>query len=633
MGFYVYTSNSNRVQRYGCLQCKRSFPSEYSQRPAQNIDVSCPNCGSDRTVKQGSPIQRKYNTVQVCRCKDCRKSFTLGGRKKRLFFLKGKIIHKYWDPPGLKLVPDVSCPNCSQQKAALKTKFYDNQLQREVRYLICLGCGQAFKGEGRAWENNTHRRLGKEVPRRPWHFYDDSWDLRELYPGVEEYKFDSLFLNFSGCGASWFKQLVKKYILWRVESGSKYSTVNKYIYILGFLGRFLKQRKITSMKVNRLLLATYWTQELGHISRGWLNEHMGTLKHFFNWGNAEQHFAISSTVITSFDRPLLFFDDPDPLEESALEGIRDNLYVLPEPIQLMFMLGFWLGTRPSELNYIRKDCLKLDLDGSLWWVEFERKKSEDEHRLPITTDLVHLIHQQQNYITQLWGEEYPYLFCHYQEFGKAGYPNYPRLRAMKRPPMVIAKHNPMVKGIRHLIEHSEIKDSNGKLVNFTGQILRPSRATYLIRNGFSLEFIRIWLKHRHTKTTKRHYTRYRPGDLLDVACIMANLDGNFVPYDSDPESLRRNPKLHELDGLQLPSGEPLYGYCTFREFCPRFGHCYTCGFHVASSDKLPQYKAQLERLRAKRQEVFNYGSSEMLESYTVIVNALEGKIAALEAEA
>jgi DNA-directed RNA polymerase subunit N (RpoN/RPB10) len=78
------------------------------------------------------------------------------------------------------------------------------------------------------------------------------------------------------------------------------------------------------------------------------------------------------------------------------------------------------------------------------------------------------------------------------------------------------------------------------------------------------------------------------------------------------------------------NGEPLIGYCTFREFCPRFGHCYTCGFHVASADKLPDYKAQLERLRAKKQVAFEYGSAEILEHYQRLVNALENIIEVLE---
>ena len=162
--------------------------------------------------------------------------------------------------------------------------------------------------------------------------------------------------------------------------------------------------------------------------------------------------------------------------------------------------------------------------------------------------------------------------------------------------------NPMVKAVRQLIQECNIRDSNGNLANFNGEILRPSRATQLIRNGFSLEFVRIWLKHRSATTTKRNYIRYKPGQLLDVACVMANVEGKFIPFDTSPESLRQNPELHELDGLKTLTGEPLYGYCLFREYCPRFSKCYTCGFHIASLDKLPLYKAQLDSLKAKEKE-------------------------------
>ena len=267
----------------------------------------------------------------------------------------------------------------------------------------------------------------------------------------------------------------------------------------------------------------------------------------------------------------------------------------------------------------------------MWWVEFEREKVTDEHRLMVETDLVRLIQQQQSYINELHGEDYPFLFCQYQGICKTGYPQYPKMKAVKRPPLIASNSNPMVNAIWHLIEHYNIKDSNGVLAKFTGAILRPSRATDFIRNGYSLEFVRIWLKHRSASTTKRHYTRYRPGELLDVCSVMANLEGKFYPYDSNPEKLRQNPELHELDGLKTPYGEPLYGYCIFREFCPRFGHCYTCGFHVASADKLPLYKSQLAGLLVKKAEIFNYGSAEMLNSYTQMVTALEGKVLALEA--
>lgn len=627
-GFDVH-SDGNRVPRYRCISCKKSFLNEYKAAPAQLAEEECPQCGSFRTTKTRNPKQTKHGTVNQCTCKDCGKRFNLGGRKVLRLFLNGEKIHSCWDPPGLQAVPGAACPACGQENAVLKRELKKGPEQGR-RVLVCLGCGRLFE-QGASWTTGNYRTLGKTVPRRIWQLEDDTWDLRELYPSVEEYKFKQLFLNFSNCGSPWFKKLIKKYVLWRLQTGSMYGTLSRYIGLLGYFSRFLCRQSVTSIEgINRLLLATYWTQERANLSARTLSYEMDVIKDFFDWGNAEKYFQTSSTLITTYDRPKCFHNEPDPLEDHVLEAIRDNLHTLPEPLQLMFMLGFWLGARPSELCYLHYDCIKLDPDGSNWWVEFERQKPDDEHKLPLTTDLVRLIQQQQNYITGLHGKDYLYLFCQYQGFWKSDYPEYRKLKAIERPPIIVASANPMVKAIRHLIEQCNIRDSNGQLITFTGAILRPSRATQLIREGFSLEFVRIWLKHRSATTTKRHYTRYRPGELLDVACVMANLDGKFIPYDSNPESLRQNPEMHELDGLKMPNGEPLYGYCTFREFCPRFGHCYTCGFHVASADKLPHYKAQLKRLRVKKTEVFNYGSSEMLESYIQIVNALEGKIEALE---
>jgi hypothetical protein len=46
--------------------------------------------------------------------------------------------------------------------------------------------------------------------------------------------------------------------------------------------------------------------------------------------------------------------------------------------------------------------------------------------------------------------------------------------------------------------------------------------------------------------------------------------------------------------------------------------------------QLSHYKSQLEQLRTKEQLAFNYGSSEILDSFQELTNALEGIIAALE---
>ncbi|MEH1811546.1 MAG: tyrosine-type recombinase/integrase [Nostoc sp.] len=619
------------VQICLCKECGRSFTLGGRQTQSQPAGVNCPHCESSKTIKYRSPQERKHGVVQPCLCKECGRRFTLGRRKRENIYSEGKVIHSYWNDSGLVIIDNVSCPNCKQNEVVLKTEYYDNKMHKQMKIMICLGCSQEFSGEGKDWNNSTRRKLGKTIPLEPWEFKKDKWDLRVLYPGCEEYKLNSLFLNFTNCGSNWFVNLLKTYVIWRINSGIKSRTVFMQLYYLKNFGYFLEQQDVTSMEeIDRILIATYYNQELCNLANSTFQRVLSYLSIFFKWGNETQNFITPSTLISSFDSPKLFNEEPDPLEDSVIEAIIENLHILPEPLQLMFMLGFHLGTRPSELCYLRKDCCKPDPDGTTWWLEFERQKISDEHRLPITTDIVYLIKKQETYINELFGDDYPYLFCHYQELGITGYPNYPRMKAIKRPPIVTSFSNPMVKVVKSLIEKCNILDSNGKLVNFTGAILRPSRATQLINTGYSLNFVRSWLKHRSERTTRRYYTRYDAGQLLDVASVVANLDQKFYPYDSNPESLRQNPELHELDGLTMLNGEPLYGYCSFREFCPRFGKCYTCGFHVASADKLSHYKSQLEQLKIKEEIAFNHGSSEIYESYQQIVNALESIIDALE---
>ena len=569
---------------------------------------------------------------------DCGYYFLKGVRKSLKLYNKGELRLVFWDYNIPEYFPDVACPNCHEYQALLNCQYKNKKLSRTVKEMVCINCGQKFRGEGRPWTTKAKRKLGKKIEKRPWKIEDDQWDLRVLYPDVDEYDFPLIFLNFTKISDAKFKKIVKDYLLERISQGLKYRTIRNELTIIRLFEKFLNNQKITNLeKIDRELLAIYWNQERNHISQETLWGEMRILRYFFSWLNQKKGLSISKTLITSFDYPKLYKNDPDPLEDNALEAIRNNIDVLPEPLQLQFMLGFWLGARQGELNRLSKKCINLDPDGSFWWLEFERDKGDDENRLPITTDLVRLIQKQQNYINQLFGEDYPYLFCHYQGVKEKEYPNYPNLTPVKRLPMNDSTDNSMVGVIRHLIKYCKIKDSNGKEASFTGAILRPTRATYLIRNGYSLEFVRIWLKHKSAKTTFKHYIRYRPGEMLDVATVMANMDNKFYPYESNPsalleqfQDLRKNPQSHELDGLTTIGGLPLIGYCLFKDFCPRFGHCYGCGFHVASSDKLSLYKEQLDKLKAKESEVFNFGSAEILGSYEDTIRTLEAIIESLE---
>jgi hypothetical protein len=97
------------------------------------------------------------------------------------------------------------------------------------------------------------------------------------------------------------------------------------------------------------------------------------------------------------------------------------------------------------------------------------------------------------------------------------------------------------------------------------------------------------------------------------------------------QHLKEHPELHDLEGMIMPNGEPLVGYCLNHDFCHKLGGCYVCGFHIAALDKIDLYKDQLNRFKEREKVAMAYWSAERLNYYRTLIQALEGKIAALEA--
>lgn len=626
------------TQRCLCKNCGQLFTKNSQKKTAPKVEIFCSNCGSKHTFKLGRPHLHESGQVQSYMCKDCGREFTKEIKKPIKIYLKGKLIHSFFQPPGLEYLPEYACLNCGQNKVVLKRQHFSESQQKQVSLKICLGCGQQFRRDGTEWDTNIKRLQGIEISQESWKFENDRWDFRELYSNFDIDKGNQIFLHFNNCGDDWFKDLCKHYALDRLRKGIAPASLISMCSYLCLFGRFLQKKKITQMRdINRKFISIYWIQERSHLKKASLRANQSSLKSFLEWGNRENYFSTCSNLSSLlFDSTKIFYSEPDPLEDSVLEAIRDNIHRLPESLQLQFMLGAWLGSRPGELCHLKKNCIIQEPDS--WWLEFERDKPKDKHRLPLPNDFVRLIIRQQEYITALFGEGFPYLFCHYQNLGPLDFPDYQKMLPVKRPPMIAGKLNPMVRAVCHLIKYCDIRDSNNELAYFTGAILRSTRASELIANGYSLEFVRVWLKHRHKATTKRSYTRYPPGEMLDVATVMANLDAKLYPYDTNPETLRQNledlrqyPEMHSLDGLTMTNGEPLYGYCLYREFCPRFGYCYTCPSHVATADKLPEYKKQLKRIKDNEALAFKYWSGELLESYQKTATAIEGIVETLEA--
>lgn len=240
----------------------------------------------------------------------------------------------------------------------------------------------------------------------------------------------------------------------------------------------------------------------------------------------------------------------------------------------------------------------LQEENGQWLIKFFQHKVQRWHRLPANRMIREVIEQQQQWTRQTLGEEYPYLFCHFRGLRSISYPTFGGMRPLPEPPEFGAKHNKMIRIIRLLIENEEIHCSNGQQPHFVGKIIRPSRLQE-VRVKHSLEAAQLYADHKHITTTYQHYappTREQVAEVdLPLQDLLLNSDNRFLPWQSLPESLLKNPNAHELD-LEIAPRLVVYGYCTLdpKTPCPYnlYPKCYGCSSFRPSTGKLPLYERQ-----------------------------------------
>jgi len=224
------------------------------------------------------------------------------------------------------------------------------------------------------------------------------------------------------------------------------------------------------------------------------------------------------------------------------------------------------------------------------------------HEVPVTRVIAKVIQDQLEYITQLWGDDWEYLFCHYQGFSQTD-PSQSKIQPVKS--VIPQSYNPLAMAIRVLISACNIQDDNGKLAKFRSRLVRPTRLTQLFEQGHDLAVVSAWAGHQHLATTSTYYT-FVSCDQIEkeagqIQRALLNVDGQYLSYESLPKSFWQNPRAHELNLPSDPINTPIYGFCglPLDERCNKFRACYTCGCFFPTLEKLPLYIKTRDGLRAK----------------------------------
>ena len=499
----------------------------------------------------------------------------------------------------------------------------------------CQTCGStAFESiELNARNIRHYGKQGLEnVPIQPFNYNSNKWDLRAILPSIDAR--DIQTVNFESICCDWFRELAKSYIYHLCKLDTPAGTIVTRVSHLRIFSRYLASRDIPQMgEVNRNLVLNFLVAEKQQgVSTTSINGRCTTLRDFFWTGNSQNWFQVEQDIIRAEDISKKKRGNPDPISDSVREQIENNLHKLPSPIARMWLIAFFTAMRPSELAFLKKDCLVQE--GGYWKIVWWRKKGKNQHEVPVSRTIAKVVQEQQEYIEQLWGREWQYLFCHYQGFKASKDREELELKPVKE--VMLTGTNPLTLGIRHLIKAENIRDENGNLAKFSNKLTRPTRLTKLFEQGHDLAVVSAWAGHTNPETTATYYTyvscQQIEKEAGHIQKVLFNAEGQQLNYESLPKTFWKNPRAHQLELSGDHINTPIYGYCglPLEQRCDKFRACYTCRCFVAVPEKLPQYIKTRDELRAKESRARTSGADVLVEQYQRQADQLDKIIASLE---
>lgn len=562
-------------------------------------EFSCPRCQSGQLKYF---IHHKNLMCNLAlKCKSCRKNTNLTCKVPAQIF---------------NYASNITCPNplCTQLGPD-GHKGWIYRIEHQISPYKCYFCRICFNPDSKdssSWVGSHNQLL-------PFSFEEDIWDLRHFYQNPT-----AQTLNFTTIKSQWYRLVLKKYF-YSLLSSKVYKSVTNIInsqITLRQFGLIVEQRKLQHPHdiTREIILSFFDLCQTNKTST--FHKKLSDLKNFFDWLDLN-----TSYLLRRRDFPKIRKDDVDWLDEITRKAIKQNLNKIPAPIARHYLVQEYTAARTGDICQIAFDCL-VEEDGK-WYIKFYQHKVNRWHRLPATREIRQIIEEQQNWIQQTFSPDYFYLFCHFRVIRKLSYPDFPNMKALPKPPRVDIKNNPMVRIIRWLIEQEDIRDANGQPPVFTGRITRSSRLQE-VRAKHGMEAAQLYADHVRSSTTFVHYTPPTREQVASVdlpfQALLMNPDNRFLPWQSLPESLLKNPKAHELD-MEIAPRLVVYGHCSLdpKTPCPYnlYPKCYGCSSFRPSTEKLPLYQRQYSAEQQRMQKAQAIGAELAYEEAKTTIEAMD----------
>jgi integrase len=567
-------------------------------------EFSCPYCNLGRL--SNAYYKGKNLCHLVLRCDSCRIDVHLTDSVHAR-------IYRY--------CPDIECPNplCTEighdgQKGWIynigraSSSFSDSK---------CYFCGITFKSDAIASQSWIGNSIDDDI--LPFDFDADTWDLKNFFENPSQ-----RFLYCKDISPEWYCLNVKKYLhyLLKIKIYSSSTCILKKLPVFRQFGFFLNQHKIEDISGITRESILGFLDDCRTNKNVTINRKLSDLKYFFEWLELE-----ASNLVLRRDFLKVSSDEVAWLDEVTRTAIKQHLPKIPAFIARHYLIQEYTAARVGDVCQMSFECL-VEEDGK-WYIMFFQQKTKRWQRIPATREIRQVVEEQQQWIRQTLGLEYSYLFCHFRTIKTASYPNFFNIKPLPSPPKVDAAKNPMTRIIRMLIENENIFDANGQKPHFTGKITRPSRLQE-IRVKHGIEAAQLYADHKRSRTTFQHYTPPTREQVAEVDLpfqkLLMNPSNKFLPWQSLPESLLKNPKAHELD-LEIAPRLVVYGHCALdpKTPCPvnLYPKCYGCSSFRPSTAKLPLYERQYQGEQQRLTEAEKAGAELAQEEAKATIEAMD----------
>jgi integrase len=453
-------------------------------------------------------------------------------------------------------------------------------------------------------------------------FARNRWRLRRLgFTGAEA----GWTLNFSGIHQPWLRDVIKKFLRWRIDIGHSASGMHRDLTTLTrlvdalteYAGPDAQPEQFTRDVITRFLTLL---AEDGLTATG-RSQRVSSARRFLVV--ARQHDWIprvpASTAFYSEDAPARTTLPPRALSAVVMAQLESaaNLDKLTDRRwRLLFPLLMETGLRINDALHLPQDCVVHDRHQAPY-LRYHNRKMKREALVPISVEMAAMVARQAQ---QVRNEYSP---------GAVLFPRQTRNSDGMHPVAVSVADQ----ALKTWISDCRIVDESGAPARVTLHQFRHTLGTRLINNDVPQEVVRKILDHDssamtahyarlHDDTVRRHWERARKVDI----------NGNEVAITPDsPLADAEWTKQHLSRATQALSN----GYCglPLQQSCPHANACLTCPVFITTPEFLPQHREQLELTRGIIERAQQRGQLRLVEMNTRTADNLTKIIGSLENDA